>query len=98
VGEWDTIFSRGMIVSGLILPLSQDCNLPLRARVKIRLRHREAEGTIYPHGENRATVLFDEPQMSVTPGQSAVFYGEDVVLGGGIIEQAIRHGGTIGTE
>jgi len=98
VGEWESIFSRGLIVSDLVLPLCQDRDLPLRARIKIRLRHREAEGTIYPREGNRAEILFDEPQMSVTPGQSAVFYGEDVVLGGGIIEQAIRHGGAIGTE
>jgi len=96
-GEYEDLFSRGLTVSDLILPLSEKCNLPLRAKIKIRLRHREADATIYPCHGSRATILFDEPQMSVTPGQSAVFYEDDVVLGGGIIEKAIHIGGNIGT-
>lgn len=98
VGEWESIFSRGLIVSDVVPPFFHDYDLPLRAKVKIRLRHREAEGTVYRHDGHRARILFEEPQMSVTPGQSAVFYKEDMVLGGGIIEQAIRHGGAIGIE
>ena len=57
-----------------------------RGKVKIRLQHREADAVIMPCNNNRAKVIFDEPQISVTPGQSAVFYMDDIVLGGGIIE------------
>jgi tRNA-uridine 2-sulfurtransferase len=60
--------------------------VPTRAQVKIRHRHEPADATIYPAGDNRAEVRFDEPQRAVTPGQAAVFYQGDLVLGGGWIE------------
>jgi len=59
---------------------------PVRAQVKIRHRHEPADATLYPAGDGRAEVRFDEPQRAVTPGQAAVFYQGDLVLGGGWIE------------
>jgi tRNA-specific 2-thiouridylase len=60
---------------------------PLRAEVKIRNKHAAAPATIFPTAdENRVEVHFDEPQRAVTPGQAAVFYSADLVLGGGWIE------------
>ena len=55
--------------------------LPLRATVKIRYRHRAVPATIYPAYK----IIFDKPQRAVTPGQSAVFYKNQEVVGGGII-------------
>ena len=61
---------------------------PLRAEVKIRNKHAAAPATLHPvAGEGaRVEVRFDEPQRAVTPGQGAVFYSGDLVLGGGWIE------------
>jgi tRNA-specific 2-thiouridylase len=61
---------------------------PLRAQVKIRNRHAAADATISPVGNDatRIEVRFDEPQRAVTPGQAAVLYDGDLVLGGGWIE------------
>jgi len=59
---------------------------PLRASVKIRHRHEPAVATIEPIDENSARVIFDEPQRAITPGQAAVCYSGDVVLGGGWIK------------
>jgi tRNA-specific 2-thiouridylase len=57
---------------------------PVRSQVKIRNRHTAAPATLHPAGD-RVEVVFDTPQRAVTPGQGAVFYDGDVVLGGGWI-------------
>lgn len=58
-----------------------------RAQVKIRNKHAAADAILIPHGDaNRVTVKFDEPQRAVTPGQAAVFYDGELVLGGGWID------------
>jgi tRNA-specific 2-thiouridylase len=60
---------------------------PIRAQVKIRNRHVAADATISPTAHpTRIEVRFDEPQRAVTPGQAAVLYDGDLVLGGGWIE------------
>ena len=64
-----------------------ELNRDMRAQVKIRHKHVAAPATLYPTADAaRVEVLFDEPQRAVTPGQAAVFYDADVVLGGGWIE------------
>jgi len=57
-----------------------------RASVKIRSTHPGAEARVEPLEGGRARVVFDEPQRAVTPGQAAVLYDGDLVLGGGWIE------------
>ncbi len=59
---------------------------PLRAQVKIRNKHEAAWATVEPEGPGRVAVRFDGAQRAVTPGQAAVFYDGDLVLGGGWIE------------
>jgi tRNA-specific 2-thiouridylase len=57
----------------------------MRVRIKIRHRHEPAWATLEPAGPDEVVALFDEPQRAVTPGQSAVFYDGDEVVGGGWI-------------
>jgi tRNA-specific 2-thiouridylase len=59
---------------------------PVRAHVRIRNKHIPAPATVHPRSRDRVRVRFDEPQRAVTPGQAAVFYEGDLVLGGGWIE------------
>ncbi|MDK1032364.1 MAG: tRNA 2-thiouridine(34) synthase MnmA, partial [Planctomycetia bacterium] len=59
---------------------------PMRADVQIRYRHAPAAANIFPDGAKRVRVEFDEHQSAVTPGQAAVFYDGDTVLGGGWID------------
>jgi tRNA-uridine 2-sulfurtransferase len=62
-----------------------DLTAPMRVRAKIRHRHEPAWATLEPVGAGECTATFDEPQRAVTPGQSAVFYDGDEVVGGGWI-------------
>ncbi len=59
---------------------------PVAAAVKIRNKHEAAPAQIEPLGQDRVSIAFDHPQRAVTPGQAAVFYQGDLVLGGGWIE------------
>ena len=81
--------SKGLMVTDLNLIAVDRIEKPQHVKVKIRLKHKEADATVYPPDGNQTKILFKEPQMSVTPGQSAVFYADDIVLGGGIITSAL---------
>jgi tRNA-specific 2-thiouridylase len=60
----------------------------LQALVQVRSRHREAPALLEPINQE-ILVRFHQPQTAITPGQSAVFYSDDEVLGGGIIRRVI---------
>lgn len=60
---------------------------PIKAEVQVRYRSQPVPVTIIPLENSRARVVFDEPQFSITPGQAAVWYDGEKVLGGGIIER-----------
>ena len=57
----------------------------IRCKVKIRYRQAEQWATVTPCGEHDVHISFDDPQRAVTPGQAAVLYDGDIVLGGGTI-------------
>ena len=59
---------------------------PIRAAAQIRHRHQPAPAAIQSMGDGRAEIVFDAPQIAITPGQAVVFYDEDRVVGGGWIE------------
>ena len=58
---------------------------PIRCRVKLRYHQPEQEATVYPQGTDAVHIRFRLPQRAVTPGQAAVLYDGDTVLGGGTI-------------
>ncbi len=60
---------------------------PIQAEVQIRYRSTPAPATVIPLEGDRVRVVFDEPQSSITPGQAAVWYQGELLLGGGVIER-----------
>ena len=58
---------------------------PVRCAAKVRYRQTEQPATVAPTGPDTAVLTFDAPQRAITPGQAAVFYDGDTVLGGGVI-------------
>lgn len=86
VGEEDAIYRREMIVSNLNWISIEDLEKPMEVEVKIRHGHSPAKAVIFPAGFGKVRVVFEFPQRAITPGQSAVFYSGDVVVGGGVIE------------
>ena len=88
VSQRESLFSEGLIAGHLNLISTNTLENPLNVVVKIRLQHQGAEARLLPYADNKAEIVFNEPQLSVTPGQSAVFYVGDTVLGGGVIEEA----------
>ncbi len=84
VGEENELYTQEFTVKNLHWTLANAPTGPVKAMVKIRFSRREYPATILHTGDT-AQVIFDRPQKSVTPGQSAVFYDGDIVLGGGKI-------------
>ena len=64
---------------------------PIHAEVQIRYRSSAVPATIIPLENDRVRIVFDEAQFSITPGQAAVFYAGEILLGGGIIETHSAH-------
>ena len=60
---------------------------PIRASAQVRYRSTAVGVTVVPLENSRVKLVFDEPQFSITPGQAAVWYDGDMVLGGGVIEK-----------
>ena len=88
--DHSALLSTGLIAQQLHWVDRQLIREPLRCTVKTRYRQTDVPCTIEPIDDESIKVIFDEPQIAVTPGQSAVFYLDEVCLGGGIIEQQLK--------
>ena len=85
VGEEKGLYKKELYVTDINLLLADKLEQPLKVNAKIRYAAKEAPATITQVEPNKIKVEFDQPQKSITPGQSVVFYVDDVVLGGGKI-------------
>jgi tRNA-specific 2-thiouridylase len=82
VGDDDSLRTSSCEVTGVNWVSCELPDKPQRARVKIRHKHEPADATVAPLDSTTARITFDAPQRAITPGQGAVFYDEDRVLGG----------------
>jgi tRNA-uridine 2-sulfurtransferase len=85
VGRDEELYSPTLRAHRLNWIAIADLTEPVRAEVKIRNRHQPASATIAPAGGDEVLVTFDQPQRAITPGQAAVFYQGESVVGGGWI-------------
>ena len=86
VGEMKDLFKKEMEVCNVNLLLIDKLEKEMKVSVKTRYSSKQENATISPLENGNVKVEFDEPQKSLTPGQSAVFYIDDIVLGGGKIK------------
>ena len=91
VGAREEVFSSGCIVEKINLVLYEKLSNALKVQVKIRYQHQSIGARVIPAGRDRCRILFDRPQMAVTPGQAAVFYDGDFVVGGGTITESVNN-------
>jgi tRNA-specific 2-thiouridylase len=87
IGSRSEAFSRDFLVKDIHF-LNRPFKKKIEIKVKIRYNHKESFASAYLL-EKKIKVSFEHPQFAVTPGQSAVFYQGDTVLGGGIIEKVL---------
>lgn len=84
------LFSTGLVADQLHWVDRKGPQQSIKCTVKTRYRQQDIPCQITPNSDGSLLVKFDAPQKAVTPGQSAVFYQNEICLGGGIIENYIR--------
>ncbi len=88
VGPESALFVREILVEDLNWIAIEGLDSSLRVGAKTRSRQAEQAAEIIPESGGQVRVVFDRPQRAVTPGQAAVFYSGDAVVGGGTIVEA----------
>ena len=85
VGEESETYQKDMLVNNINLLLIDTLDNKMKVKVKTRYSSKEQDATIEMVDKDLIKVTFDNPVQRITPGQSAVFYVDDIVLGGGKI-------------
>ena len=85
--EERNLYSKDVTVSDFHWISEESPQNEMRCKAKVRYRQKEQSATVIPIGNNIVKIVFDEPQRAVTPGQAAVLYNGDIVLGGGTISK-----------
>jgi tRNA-specific 2-thiouridylase len=97
VGGEEEVYGHTFMVDSINWIASKEMTSPFTAQVKIRYNHPGSEAMLFLKGEDEAEVRFKSPQKAITPGQAAVFYDGETVLGGGWIKE-MRKGQEFGAK
>lgn len=88
LGKMSDLLTNGMVVSDLNFISGDEPGSSLQVLVKVRYRSSLVPAVLGPLARGNVSVQFEKPVVGVCPGQAAVFYDGDVVVGGGVIEAA----------
>lgn len=89
VGTKEEVYKKEAIINNINILIKDIAIDNLKVGVKTRYSKKESIATSHTLENNKIKITFNEPEKSLTPGQSAVFYLDDIVVGGGIIEKAL---------
>jgi tRNA-specific 2-thiouridylase len=90
IGEEQELYTKELIAKKVNFISIAEANGGVRGLVKIRYRDKGSMATIHSLDKEQVRIVFDKPQKAITPGQSAVFYDGNKVLGGGVIDSYIK--------
>lgn len=86
LGKEEGLYSDNMLVSDISFVSDEVPRNDFKCKVKIRYKKEKTDAEVHMLDDKNAKIIFKEKQRAITRGQSAVFYDDDIVLGGGTIE------------
>ena len=84
IGSQEEILKTELTAENINLISISEIKEPMHVQAKIRYNSKESPAMVYPIKNNQIKVIFENPVRAVTPGQSVVFYDNDIVIGGGV--------------
>lgn len=87
LGSNEEVFARELIAADVNLIMFDKLSEKMLVNARIRYNAKESPAYIEPLSDGKIKVVFETPQRAVTPGQSVVFYQNDIVVGGGVIRE-----------
>ncbi|CAG7840632.1 thiouridylase [Clostridium novyi B str. ATCC 27606] len=90
VGDESEIFNSGLIAKDINFIPFDSLENPMEVEAKIRYSTTKSKATIIPFEEGKVKVVFEDKQRAITKGQRVVFYIQDMLVGGGTIEDIVK--------
>ncbi len=90
VGTNDELYNKKLVASHVHLSSGESLKETMPVKARIRYKHLESEAILSPLDSGEVLVEFTRAQRAITPGQSVVFYADDLVIGGAIIEKSLE--------
>jgi tRNA-specific 2-thiouridylase len=91
-GEKNLLYSEALVAKDINYVSIDRPDKSLMISAKIRQNHTPQDAELIPFDDGKVKVVFKVPQLAITRGQSVVFYDNDIVLGGGVIDKVIKNG------